>query len=98
MRFVFHGLDHPGAGDLRARHRAAHRDYHDGRGNPVGGPLLDPEGDPCGTLIVLEAEDADAAARVMAQDPYVVAGLFAHTSLLPFRAIDWPVDDRRDGS
>lgn len=89
-RFVFHGLDRPGTAGLRAATRQAHADYQHARANPVGGPLLDDVGAPCGTLIVFEAPDLAAAETFIAADPYVVAGLFASTSVRQFHAIDWP--------
>ena len=91
MRFAFVGHDRHDAGDLRARLRPEHAGYHRDRSNPVGGPLLDEHGEPCGTLIVLEAVDLDEARRVVAGDPFVVGGLFATSSLHELRAVDWPV-------
>ena len=89
-RFVFHGVDRPDSADLRAATLGTHADYQHHRGNPVGGPLLDPDGAPCGTLIIFEAPDLVSAQAIIADDPFVTAGLFASTSVHEFRAIDWP--------
>lgn len=90
MLFVFHGIDRPDASALRAEHAAAHRDHQAGRSNPVGGPILDVAQQPCGTLIIFEAPDRVAAEALMADDPYVRAGLFANASIHEFVAVDWP--------
>ena len=93
VRFAFVGHDRRDAGELRARLRPAHAEYHRGRANPVGGPLLDEGGRACGTLIVLEAADLDEARRVVAADPFVTGGLFESTVLHELRAVDWPTAD-----
>ncbi len=89
-RFVFHGVDRPGSSGLRTDTLPAHADYQHHRGNPVGGPLLDATGASCGTLIIFVAPDLATAKAIMADDPFVTAGLFASTSVHEFRAIDWP--------
>ncbi len=90
MLVVFHGLDRPGAGDLRRSTRAEHAAFHADRGNLVGGPLRGADGEVCGTLVIFEASDLAAAAAVMDADPYVRAGLFGQTSLTELVAVDWP--------
>ena len=40
------------------------------------GPLLDDQGNPCGSLIVLEAEDYAEASRIAQADPYLERGVF----------------------
>ena len=89
-RFVFHGVDQPDSAELRATTKQAHADYQHQRANPVGGPLLDADRAPCGTLIVFEAPDLAAARAIIAADPYVLAGLFASTAVHEFHAVDWP--------
>ena len=89
-RFVFHGVDRADAGGLRADTRDAHAAYHRDRGNPVGGPLLDEDGSPCGTLVVFDATDLDEARTIVSADPYVRAGLFATVHLHAFHPVDWP--------
>jgi uncharacterized protein YciI len=41
-----------------------------------GGPFVNEEGKPDGTLVVIEAEDLAAAKALAASDPYARAGLF----------------------
>ncbi|MDJ0769977.1 MAG: YciI family protein [Ilumatobacter sp.] len=90
MLFVFHGLDHPGSIDLRRETRSAHLAHHSSRRHPVGGPLLDGDGEPCGTLIIFEADTLADAEAFIADDPYVLAGLFGSTTVRAFEAVDWP--------
>jgi uncharacterized protein YciI len=89
-QFVFHGVDRPDSINLRTATLPAHAHYQHHRGNPVGGPLLDAAGASCGTLIIFEAPDLAAAQAIIADDPFVTAGLFASTSVYEFRAVDWP--------
>lgn len=90
MLFAFHGLDRPDAAALRVELRPAHAEYQSAFGNPLGGPLLDEEGRPCGTLIVLDADDLTEAEERILADPYVSGGLFATWSLRAFHGVDWP--------
>ena len=88
--FVFHGVDRVGGAGLRTATRQAHAAYQHTRGNPVGGPLLNADGAPCGTMIVFEATDLAAAEVIIAADPYVLSGLFASATVHEFHAVDWP--------
>ena len=90
MLFVFHGVDRTDSSVTRQRGHEAHAAYHQSRGNPVGGPLLDDDGQPCGTMYVLEADDLAGAQAVVAGDPFIEAGLFETVALHQFRAVDWP--------
>jgi uncharacterized protein YciI len=90
MLFVFHGLDRPDSAELRQKLHDDHATFQHARANPVGGPLLDDDALPCGTMFVFEARDVAEAAAIVADDPYVRAGLFDRTSLRAFRAVDWP--------
>ncbi len=91
MLFAVYAVDKPGALDLRWQTRPAHGAYQSRFDHPVGGPLLDENGDPCGSLIIMEAADLDAAHALMADDPYVRAGLFERLEIRQFTPIDWPV-------
>ena len=53
----------------------------------VAGPLLDQvTGDPCGSLIIFEADDLAAAEAFATADPYAAAGLFDQLTIAPWRA------------
>jgi uncharacterized protein YciI len=79
--FGWIGYDGPRGAELRKLHREAHLANIaplDAAGRVVhAGPLLGDDGTPIGSLILFEAPDLAAAKAVAAQDPYVVAGVFA---------------------
>lgn len=87
MLFVVTCTDQADAGDLRAQTRQAHLDWANADGSPVkmGGPLLGPGDQPVGSLLIVEAEDPEALKRVLAEDPYTRAGLFADVLSMPFK-------------
>ena len=53
----------------------------------VAGPLLDAQGQPCGSAFVLDCADRAAAEAFAAGDPYAEAGLFAATTIFGFRMV-----------
>ena len=79
--------DKPGSLALRQATRPAHLDYAAANGVVFGGPLLDKTGQPCGSMLVIEAESHAQAAAFAAADPYAKAGLFAETTIRGFRAV-----------
>ena len=85
--FAFHGLDKPGALELRKATRQSHLDWIASL-NPVvkiGGPMLADDGaTPVGSILVIEDDTLDAAKSLFAKDPYALAGLWASTSIRPF--------------
>lgn len=85
--YVFHGLDKPGALELRKATRQRHLDWIASLAPRVkiGGPMLAEDGaTPLGSMLVVEAETLAEAKALFAQDPYKAAGLFAETSVRPF--------------
>lgn len=85
--YVFHGLDKPGALELRKATRQRHLDWIASLSPRVkiGGPMLAEDGAaPVGSMLVVEAETLAEAKSLFAQDPYEAAGLFAETSVRPF--------------
>ena len=79
--------DKPDHLDMRMATRAAHLDYL-GATQAVmhAGPLLDEGGAPCGSLIVLDMDMAEAQAWADA-DPYALAGLFASVELIAWNKV-----------
>src|SRR5215813_3458967 len=80
MYFVIYALDRPDAQELRARTRAAHREYWRRNDSPVRlrltGPLMDSDGkNAVGSLIVVQADNLAVVEQCAAQDPYRLAGL-----------------------
>jgi uncharacterized protein YciI len=90
MLFAFTSKDKPDGLQLRIDTRPAHVAFLE-KLNAEGtlkfaGPFLDDEGKPSGSLVVIEAADRQAAAAILAQDPFAKAGLFAATEI---RAWNW---------
>jgi len=79
-------LDKPGALPLRLATRERHLAYAEGTGQVrAGGAFLDGEGQPEGSLIIVEADDLAAAWAFAAADPYAQAGVFASVEVRPWR-------------
>ena len=78
--FVLIGRDGARGGELRKQHRDAHlanlRPLAEAGRVVYAGPLLDDAEQPCGSVIVFEAESLSAARRFATSDPYVVHGIF----------------------
>ncbi|HSJ98212.1 MAG TPA: YciI family protein [Myxococcota bacterium] len=89
--FVLIGRDGARGPELRAYHREAHlRNLEPlARAGRVvyAGPLLDDAGAPCGSVVVFDAADLDAARRFAAGDPYVVEGIFERWEVLGTRQV-----------
>jgi uncharacterized protein len=86
MLFCVVAVDKPDSLTLRMATREAHFAY--ARETDVvvlGGPFLDSKGDMNGSVIIFNSEDIDAARRWHAGDPYVKAGLFAHSEVRPWK-------------
>lgn len=90
MLFVIHALDRPDSLDLRQATRPAHLEFLADFDTPVGGPLLDEEGQMCGSCIVLDVVDRAAAEAFVANDPYGKAGLFTSVTIHEFMKVSWP--------
>jgi hypothetical protein len=89
MLFSISCTDRPGALDLRMSTRPAHVAFlesEQGRLVLVG-PVLDPAGQPCGSLLVVEVADRAEAEAFAAADPYAKAGLFESAVIRPFRLV-----------
>ena len=90
--------DKPGSLELRLATRPDHLAYMKGfeeRGKvAAGGPLMDADGKPNGSLIVLDVESMDEAHAFAAGDPYAKAGLFGSVE---FRQWNWLVNPPGSG-
>ena len=49
--------------------------------------MLDPDGRACGSLLMIDVEDAAAAAGFAEADPYAKAGLFESVVIRPYRSV-----------
>jgi uncharacterized protein len=88
MRIALMAHDKPGALSVRQANRAAHLDYVAQTGVvEMAGPFLSPEGEMCGSLIILDVPDMAAAETWAANDPYAKAGLFESVRLLEWKKV-----------
>lgn len=87
MHFSIVCKDKPGALSLRQANRPDHLAYLEKAGESLclAGPLLDGDGQPQGSLLVVDVADLKAAEAFAANDPYAKAGLFAEVRITAFR-------------
>lgn len=85
--FVIEAWDKPDSLAVRLANRPAHLERMTALGDAlvIAGPYLDAAGQPVGSLIIVEMESQAAAEAWAAADPYAEAGLFARTSVRPWR-------------
>ncbi|MHA6265490.1 YciI family protein [Aliiroseovarius sp. CAU 1755] len=77
MLFALICTDKPGAIETRKANRDAHLTYLKDTGVVMqAGPFLDAEGIMCGSLLILDVPDRQAAKAWADNDPYAKAGLF----------------------
>ena len=88
MRFALLAKDKPSALQTRLDNRDAHLAYVAETGVvEIAGPLLDAEGQMCGSLIILDVADLAAAKAWAAADPYAKAGLFGDVTLSAWKKV-----------
>tara|TARA_R110001606_G_scaffold52571_33_gene130479 strand:- start:386 stop:661 length:276 start_codon:yes stop_codon:yes gene_type:complete len=79
--------DKPGALQVRLDTRDAHLAHiRDSGIVAMAGPLME-DGQMCGSLVVLDADDLDAAQAWAAADPYKAAGLFASVDVIAWNKV-----------
>jgi uncharacterized protein len=85
--FAVIGLDvPPHSMPLREAHRAAHRDYVLAQDRPVrlAGAMYDRQDNQCGSLLILEAPDADSVRAWFEQEPFYRNGVYGQ-----FVVVEW---------
>ncbi len=90
MLFAIYGIDKPDSLAIREATRADHLAYMATFDTQVGGPLLNEEGEMCGSLILLETQDLASAKAFVAGDPYGKAGLFSDVKIHQMKKVIWP--------
>lgn len=87
--FILLCRDKRGAADLRARLRPEHLKYIDAHEKRVwlAGPMLCENGAPVGSMLIIEAEDEQAARAFADKDPYAQGGLFESVEVRPYRFV-----------
>lgn len=80
--------DKPGALKTRLENRAAHV-AHLKTGGIVAqaGPLLNGNGEMCGSLVIFDVEDIAQVEEWVAADPYGKAGLFESLEIVPWNRV-----------
>ena len=88
MRACLICIDKPGALQLRLDNRPAHVEHLKTSGVvELAGPFLDAEGQMCGSMIVIDVPDLDAARAWAAADPYAKAGLFESVGIREWKKV-----------
>ena len=87
--YAIHCIDKPMQQPLRASTRPEHLAYLKAAIDQivVAGPLLDDEGTPIGSMLLMEFPDRRAAVAFAADDPYARAGLFASVAVTAWRQV-----------
>jgi uncharacterized protein YciI len=87
MLFSLVCTDRPGALDIRLATRPAHLAFLETYQDRLvhAGAMLDLDGRPCGSILIIDVEDRAAAEGFAVADPYAKAGLFEGTVIRGFR-------------
>lgn len=87
--FAIHCIDKPLQQSLRAATRSEHLAYLQTALDQVvvAGPLLDDEGAPIGSMLLMDFADRRAAVAFAADDPYAKVGLFASVAVTAWRQV-----------
>ena len=88
MLVALFAKDRPGALDIRKANREAHVAHLKDSGLiDQAGPLLDDNGDMCGSLVILNVETFEQAQDWAMNDPYAKADLFESVTLIPWNRV-----------
>jgi uncharacterized protein YciI len=88
MRFALMTKDKTGALQTRMDNREAHLAYVADTGVvEMAGPVLDDDGQMCGSLIILDVDDMATAQAWADNDPYAKAGLFSDVTLQAWKKV-----------
>ena len=85
--FVMIAKDKPGTGDQRTATRPVHLEHLKAMGEKLvlAGALMGEDGNPEGSLLVLEAESLEAAKATLLADPFIAEGIFGSVDVKPWR-------------
>ena len=82
--------DKPDHMELRQKTRPQHLEYIQKTGVvTTAGPFLNESGDMCGSLVVLDVENLEAAQQWATHDPYALAGLFESVFITQWRQVQF---------
>jgi uncharacterized protein YciI len=78
--------DKPGALETRLAARPRHLEYlAESKVLKLAGALLGDDGNPVGSILIVEADDISAAQAQADNDPYTAAGIFESVEINPWR-------------
>ena len=84
--FAISCKDKPGALETRLAIRPVHLDYlRESKILKLAGALLGEDGNPIGSLLIVEADDIAAAQAQADNDPYTAADIFESVEINPWR-------------
>lgn len=86
--FVILAMDKVSSAALRAETRPARLEFLNNLGDrlKLGGPFTNAAGESIGSMLIVETEDREAADAIVANDPFVAAGLFQTLIVSPWRS------------
>ena len=87
MYFAVICKDKPNSLDLRLANRDNHLAHAANATILFGGPMLDDDGNMCGSLLVIDAEDRAAVEDFAVNDPYAKAGLFESVEITAWKKV-----------
>ncbi len=89
MLFALICADKPGRLETRLAVRDTHLSYIERYVDKVvhAGPMLDTDGRPCGSLLIIDVADRAEAEGFAASDPYAKVELFESTVIRGFRTV-----------
>lgn len=88
MRVALICIDKPDHLHLRTENRPAHlRHIEESGAVEMAGPFLGPDGQMCGSLVVLSVETLDQARAWAEADPYAKAGLFQSVDIREWKKV-----------
>ena len=100
MIFAIICTDREGGFETRKANRGAHLEYLGSIGDALkgAGPFLDTDGNPNGSMLIVDMADAQQAEQFAESDPYALAGLFSNVDIRPW---NWllanPYSDQNGG-
>ena len=85
--FVMIAKDKPGTGEQRTATRPVHLEHLKAMGEKLvlAGALMGADGNPEGSLLVLEADSLEAARATLLADPFIAEGIFGSVEVKPWR-------------
>lgn len=89
MRYVITCKDKPNHLPVRMENRPAHIEFLKAHLDKMlcAGPTLDEEGNPSGSVLILDFDSLAEAEAWAAQDPYAIAGVFESVTVTAWKKV-----------